>query len=293
MADPPSWGPDWKPEHDELAREAGHESWWAWIRDVEEEVGFKICGARGGTKAGSPHPCRLQAGWGTDHKGHGRCTYHGGRAVMGPDHPKWKDGAHSLLFKAGAGAKHRAWFELLLQDKELEALSGEISLLRVRLIELTNSLPGIPSGLDFMIAWGELRKAGEAQVEAGRGVGKAAKDPMELQAAIKRLEAHGDTFQVRMAILDELIEPARVSQQVWDEIRVTIKVLKDVVDTQVRRLKTEYEQASQADLHIWTMRMQELILQHVPPENMTMVVTEIRQWTGWSPLQIPAEGGTQ
>lgn len=34
------------------------------------------CGAK--TRAGGGHPCKLVAGAGTDHRGHGRCRYHGG-----------------------------------------------------------------------------------------------------------------------------------------------------------------------------------------------------------------------
>lgn len=270
MADLPSSG-KWSKEHDEQAREAGHLNWLAWIEAIEEERGFKICGARAGSKT-KPHPCGKSAGSGTDHKGSGRCKVHGGMAVMGPDHPRWVDGSHSLLFKAGGGEKHRAWFDLLLQDQELENLRAEISMLRVRLIELTNNLPGIPTGWDFSLAM-------EGMSESVEKLRKAVEEK-----ELEKVNGLSDAVQVRLAIMEDLIEPVRVSQGIWDEIRGTVKVLKDVVDTQVRRKKSEYDQASMAELHVWTMRMQQLILQHVPPENVNVVVTEIRQWIGWEHL---------
>lgn len=58
----------------------------------------KKCGAK--TRASGGHPCKLPAGFGTDHLGEGRCKFHGG-ASTGPKKPNTRKNAekHGLFTK--------------------------------------------------------------------------------------------------------------------------------------------------------------------------------------------------
>lgn len=69
MADAPRDG--WSDEHDELAADAGYESWAAWVEDIESDLPHDICGARSKKDA----PCSRPYVYGNPK---GRCKFHGG-----------------------------------------------------------------------------------------------------------------------------------------------------------------------------------------------------------------------
>lgn len=74
------------------------------------------CGAK--TRAGSP--CRLPAGWGTDHVGEGRCKLHGGASPRGVDSPHFKHGARSKYFDPSSIIGFDEWREQIGPALELE-----------------------------------------------------------------------------------------------------------------------------------------------------------------------------
>jgi hypothetical protein len=60
------------------------------VIEVEEELGYPICGARASNvhpELGYKLPCRHRAGFGTEHYGEGRCKFHGGGSV--PKHGRY------------------------------------------------------------------------------------------------------------------------------------------------------------------------------------------------------------
>jgi hypothetical protein len=60
---------------------------------------YNICGAKMNERRAKErgHPlCQNPAGKGTDHVGLGRCKYHGGKSIMGADHPSFIQGTHSV-----------------------------------------------------------------------------------------------------------------------------------------------------------------------------------------------------
>lgn len=54
------------------------------------------CGAK--TRSSGGHPCRLPAGWGTDHPGEGRCKLHGGKSTGPKKHNNYKNAEKHGLF---------------------------------------------------------------------------------------------------------------------------------------------------------------------------------------------------
>lgn len=53
------------------------------MSDLDKKEPGKYCNAR---KTNGEGYCRHEAGWGTDHKGHGRCKFHGGNTEAQEKH---------------------------------------------------------------------------------------------------------------------------------------------------------------------------------------------------------------
>lgn len=76
---------------------------------MSKQLKANICGART-TKDGSP--CKLAAGFGTDHLGSGRCKWHGGCST-GPKH-----------YNAGKNGERNGLFAKYLPDETMEIVNG-------------------------------------------------------------------------------------------------------------------------------------------------------------------------
>jgi uncharacterized protein YjcR len=81
-------------------------------QEAREKAGYEICGARRNKKDGI---CMLQAGFGTPHKGTGRCKYHGGMSTS-PTNPELLVGKNNAL-KTGQFEKI---YGSALTEEELE-----------------------------------------------------------------------------------------------------------------------------------------------------------------------------
>lgn len=91
-----------------------------------------ICGAKA---HGSGKPCRLPAGWGTDHPGRGRCKLHGGASHGAPPGNKnaRKHGAYETVIRDRLTPEERAIFDAVPAD---ESLREELRVLRFKLARL-------------------------------------------------------------------------------------------------------------------------------------------------------------
>ena len=93
-----------------------------------------ICGA----KNRNGEPCKLKAGWGTDHLGEGRCKFHGGKST-GADPEKMKKNKNSVK----TGEYETLWYDTLDDNEKekleemttsiLEQLDHEIKLTNIRI----------------------------------------------------------------------------------------------------------------------------------------------------------------
>lgn len=99
-----------------------------------DDRGVLVCGAR---KKHGPGFCRSRAGFGTHHKGYGRCKFCGGSSTG----PKTAEGkANSAgnnrthgLYSAALGEEERALYEEMIEAKE-NGLMHEILVLKVKII---------------------------------------------------------------------------------------------------------------------------------------------------------------
>lgn len=80
-----------------------------------------------GVKAATGEPCKLHAGYGTDHPGYGRCKYHGGSSPTGRKHA------------ASIAAKYAIAVEDLVDDPDLHVLIERVKR-RADVTDLTDDL---------------------------------------------------------------------------------------------------------------------------------------------------------
>lgn len=96
---------------------------------------YEICGAKTRNEASNP-VCQNRAGLGTNHLGTGRCKYHGGSSLVGPDSSLYKSGRYATAFTG----RLRAKYEELAQetDEQVLNLAEELFVARTLLDELIN-----------------------------------------------------------------------------------------------------------------------------------------------------------
>ena len=75
--------------------------------------------------------CSKVAGYGTDHLGYGRCKFHGGSSLSGPNHPNWVHGKYAESLPHNI-LKH---YDKLLQDGKLTELTEDLALVTAMIKE--------------------------------------------------------------------------------------------------------------------------------------------------------------
>lgn len=240
----------WSAVNQELAVKSGKESWEQWVGEVEKEVGFTICGAlRKGL------PCARKEGWGVRGKTSGRCKYHGGSSPIADNHPQWKTGARSRYMNKLSGETAAAFSEYV-RDPNILGLQHEIALVRTNIEGLLSEWP-----TDVASA-SELKALADVSIRAINE-----RDIPAIGESLKRLS--------------EELEPFAKAPALSRAIDRKIDLVRKLVDTNLKRERTEFEQVSAARLGLWTAFMQNLILEFVPsPEDRELVVLKINSWLG-------------
>ena len=138
MADPPARNSGkWSTKHQERAKKAGFKTYLAWIKYLETHTTTgtalrggrrKICGA---WRSSAAHPCCRTAGYGTDHKGAGRCNECFGNNPWGSEAPAYRGKGYSRFLPDDLRARYDE-----LEDADLTNVSEEIRLATVRHGEL-------------------------------------------------------------------------------------------------------------------------------------------------------------
>lgn len=124
------------------AKKAGYADWWDWVRAIEKELDREICGAPLRKKY---RPCRSHPA------PNGRCSrYHGGKALIGPAHPNYVDGATSKIFDyLPAYLQDKA--DAVFEDEKLVQSREQIAVLDAHAKDmLTRGLESGESGAAWM-----------------------------------------------------------------------------------------------------------------------------------------------
>lgn len=251
MADLPSTG-RWSPRHHERAQAEGYGSWTEWCEVLEEDKGFKICGAWTKSKR---RPCLRPAGDGTDHPKFGRCKSHGGASLVGDAAPNYQGKGQSKYLDALKG-KSREAFQQFLDDPDYASLREEIAHSRVVLYGFLAEWPEDLATLDEVVdAIDDLENA----IQSG--------EPERLVKAIKDFRA--------------LIHPVRLAFTLKQEIREEKDILRKLLSSELKRNKTEYEQVPLPQLHMWSEFWLKLLLEFVRDEDdRQTIINRVRAFTG-------------
>ena len=258
MAAPPRRKPHkWSDRHQKQAQSQGHESWEAWIEEIEKKKGKVICGAWGKQREA---PCAD-----TFLKENGRCRLHGGEVLRGVEHPNFKTGATSAYSMRGQLGDD---FRRALDDPDLIACRNQIALLQARELELVR------------------------RIESG----ESAENWARARAAFKKLEdAHRqrDThmFSAALTELKHSISSAESREDVWEEIRENMEQKRKLAETERRRLEalnlfiTAERQTENMAVVLDAVR------KHVKDRGTLMLIAqEIREYVGGPARQAGGDG---
>lgn len=117
--------------------------------DQHAEPQKRTCGAR--NRAGEP--CRNSPSFGRR-----RCRFHGGHALVGASHPRFKDGRYSRYLPRDLAQR----FQASLHDPSLLSLREDVSLIDARLEQLLRRVQTTESAASWEAltnAAGELKAA--------------------------------------------------------------------------------------------------------------------------------------
>ena len=274
MADEPARG--WSGEHHGLAQAQGFPDWSAWCEAVEEEVGYKVCGARAGrSDEDSPgyhwRPCRRQAGWGLD-RDWGRCRNHEtpGAFPAGPDNPRWKDGSHSAAKYRVRDTLARRYEELSEELDDAFDLVEEAVMLNARMRLVLEGLPeapitpevvrGVVTELDTAV--GGLRDQVREVLRGG--------DPRRLMTALRRLESALSEAQ------EGALTDAEVEWRAWEEWQRLVNQKRLLARTHSLAEMRKHGPVSWTDVLVIVDHVKTIIVDHTEPDQQDTILREFR-----------------
>lgn len=186
----------------------------------------KTCGDFGGVARTTGLPCGLAAGHDTDHPGEGRCKFHGGAALKGPDHPQWVHGGRSR-YKHLAGKKIGDLIAEFESDPDPLNILPELAVARAL---LSDYLSRFGENREALLAWYEARSNGDDGPEPPDEI----LNPTgirsllaEITKIVKRIEDIRNQRAITMATLYHIMTEAgrAVDEEVEDEdVRRRIRV---------------------------------------------------------------------
>ena len=110
--------------------------------DIDEVPKLNAGAFCNGRRTGLRRYCSRTAGWGTSHKGEGRCKTHGGASVRGLSHPSLKSGIYSKYMQVNLLARYQE----SLNDPELLTIRNEVASCEAHIKGLFEALRDLPSG---------------------------------------------------------------------------------------------------------------------------------------------------
>jgi hypothetical protein len=246
----------WSKKNEAVAVEAGYSTWQEFALEVEaSSVHEVICGARNKKNL----PCALKAGHGVEGKDTGRCKTHGGNSLVGTNSPSFKNGRHSR-YMAHLRGRTREAFEAHMANPDILGLTEEIGIIRTQIEGLWAHWPESVASLEEI---GKLIDVAVARIGA-----------MEEDASGIDRDLMSDLKKLKRAL-----EPLDFKSEISAELDRKLEVLRKLVDTNVKREKSEFEQVSAGHLGMWTVTIRDMILEFVPdPDDRQVIVHRIEGW---------------
>lgn len=272
MANAPREG--WSKDHNALAKTAGFKSWAGWIKSIEKKKGFAVCGRRNTRKT----PCLRHAGAAsrrgkkTGHLGTGACGDHGGLSKAGTEVWSYKDGARSKYHLHGSLAERQNRLQ-----KELQAatdLTSEIEVLDVLLVTIAEEFPDIDPG-------------------AVRETTKRVRETLKKAGTLKSQKAKAallDSLSDSLEELDRVLLLADEAYLAVDRFVGVADAKRKLVDSEVRRQKTERGPINWIDADVLAERFAQILVDHVSPDKATPAIHAFeKEFASLGMIRLPTE----
>lgn len=146
-------------------------------------------------------------------KNRDRCKMHGGKSLVGPAHPNFQTGKHSILLRGKLAETYSA----ALNHPDLVSLREEIALVDTRVAQLLAEMGG--TGNTKVLK--EIRAKFDQFKAAGKKRGKT--------AAVEGLGT--------LETVDRLIDAAMTEAATWEELRETLDLRRKLTETETRRMR--------------------------------------------------------
>lgn len=212
--------------------------------NARDDKGRPICGAK--TKKDG-EPCQNSP------MRNGRCRLHGGKSLIGPMSPAWKDGRYSAYLPKDVLGK----YERLRSDPEYLKLQDEIALVDTRIGALL-------SGIEFKGSGEQIRRL---QVEFDRmRLGLKNQNATQANLAVLAMEA----------IFSEAIREGLA----WDEIARLIELRRRLSETEQARVVKAQAIITATDLQVFMGRLSGVLRTYInDPEILAGLASELRVLT--------------
>lgn len=193
-------------------------------------------------------PCRGQA------MENGRCRMHGGKAVRGPAHYRYKgDRIESVLPKEVAKLVKTA-----MADPDLLSIRYDVSLLAARQMMLMERLHTGESGT----LWSQLNKQWERLMLSNR-LAREAREQGDDEAAVH----HRDEAQTAMTTIGQLIQAGNKDEAAWRELIQTTKETVDLKGREHARMKDLNQTVYAEDAMNLAGQLLTAVMDHVPDKE--------------------------
>lgn len=193
----------------------------------------------------------------------GRCHYHGGKSLKGPENPNFKTGRHSKYLPKGL--KER--YEALLQDPELSTLRDEIALVDVRI----GSALQDADELHTPELWERLAEIYEEAQQANRA-------------------GNLDEFSAALGRMGRVIQRGQQATESWGHVMELVDQRRKLSDSENRRIQRSEHTMDAEEVSLLIRAITDVCLRvfrefDVPTEAQQRIADEARIIFGGPPAQ--------
>lgn len=241
------------------AMERGSPEWNAELKRMAKTKRQAFCGQAGGRKRSDGKPCGS-----TYVKANGLCKMHGGSARRGAEHPLFKHGRSSMVFKELPKKFHDAYMASLT-DPDILSLRDDIAISDARVAELLARLDTSESSDRWL-------QVGAAMTFITTELAKTDPDLNEVEDSVTQIQ--------------NLVKNALADERTWRDLRTQTQHRRKLVDAERQRLKDLHAYLTAEEALTLVARLTDAIIRHVEDKAaLSAILLEVKRLTGNDPAE--------